>query len=80
LFESQIFNCYNQLYPEGYGKVPEAPGAAPRKTTLTSKFDIPGAQRVKLRYGPYKVPNMKRKNMLGVSGMLFNYPQRNIEK
>jgi hypothetical protein len=65
---------------EGYGTVAAPAGAAQIKTVLKSPFDIAGAQRVKIRYGPYKVPNMNKKNMIGATGMLYNYPHRNIQK
>jgi hypothetical protein len=38
----------------GYGKVPDIPGAAPRKVELTSRTPkIAGSKTVKIRYGPY---------------------------
>jgi hypothetical protein len=47
---------------------------APRATS------IPGSKSVKVRYGPYKVPNMGHKNALGEAGALWNYPDKQIEK
>jgi hypothetical protein len=42
----------------GYGKVADVPGAVARKTTLESRAKhIEGAKSIKIRYGPYKVPN-----------------------
>jgi hypothetical protein len=35
---------------------------------------------VKIRYGPYKVPSSTRKNFVGESGTLFNYPELNVER
>jgi hypothetical protein len=57
-------------------------GAAPRRADSESPLaaEVPGTKRVKIRYGPYKVPNMKFKNMLGEEGMLNNYPHTNMEK
>jgi hypothetical protein len=58
----------------GYGKV--APGAndAPNKVKMNSSYPLAGAQKIKLRYGPYMVPNMNKKNMAGEMGSLFNFP------
>ena len=43
--------------------------------TLTTEVKtIPGVRRVKLRYGPYKVPNMNKSSITGEMGMLWNYP------
>jgi hypothetical protein len=37
----------------GYGKVPDIPGAAPRRVELTSRTPkIAGSKTVKIRYGP----------------------------
>jgi len=47
---------------------------------METRTDVPGAYTVKLRYGPYRVPNMGHKNMLGEGGMLSNYPHGNLEK
>ena len=80
LLVSENMESFNTFNLAGYGTVPEAAGAPPRKTVLRSTFGIPEAQKVKIRYGPYKVPNMKKKNLIGIPGMLFNYPQRNIAK
>jgi hypothetical protein len=41
---------------------------------------IPESKTVKIRYGPYKVPRSSRKNFLGGSGTLFNYPDLNVER
>jgi hypothetical protein len=41
---------------------------------------IPGVRRVKLRYGPYRVPNMNKSSITGEMGMLWNYPDVKIEK
>lgn len=63
------------------GKVADPPGAAPRRQTLQSPSKLKGAKRVKIRSGPYKVPNMsKRSAMTGHAGMLENYPDSKIEK
>ncbi len=52
------------------------------RTEMTPRFSnlVPGSKTVKLRYGPYKVPNMMRKNGLGEAGSLWNYPDTNIAK
>ena len=45
-----------------------------------SQESIPGVRRVKLRYGPYRVPNMNKSSITGEMGMLWNYPDVKIEK
>jgi hypothetical protein len=66
---------------EGWGIQGPAPaGSAPPKEVIKSRTDIPGAQTVKMRYGPYKVPSSKIKNMLGEEGMLSNFPHMGMEK
>ncbi|KAE9977574.1 hypothetical protein BLS_001283 [Venturia inaequalis] len=62
------------------GKVPEQPGAAPRRVDLPSDSPVPGARRVKIRSGPYRVPNMMKTNPTGERGMLWNYPDLQIER
>jgi hypothetical protein len=47
---------------------------------MKSRIANPGAETIKIRYGPYKVPGALKKNMLGQEGMLANYPHSNIEK
>jgi hypothetical protein len=65
----------------GYGIVPDVPGAAPRKTELTNRVpQVAAAKTVKIRYGPYKVPNMSHKGATGEMGTLFNYPHVSVEK
>jgi hypothetical protein len=65
----------------GYGKVADVPGAAPRKVELASRTaQVPNAKTVKIRYGPYKVPNMSKKSITGESGTLYNYPHVSVEK
>jgi len=41
---------------------------------------MPGAKRLKYRYGPYMVPNMNRTSLVGEEGMLWNFPDLNIPK
>lgn len=62
------------------GRVDETPGAAPRRVELKSTQKIPGVKRVKLRYGPYKVPNMMIKSVMGEGGALWNCGDDKIEK
>lgn len=45
---------------------------------LPSKY--PGAKKIKLRYGPYSVPSMSKKNGIGAEGMLSNYPDDKLMK
>jgi hypothetical protein len=62
------------------GKVNDPPGAAPRKIDLPARVEVNGAKAVKIRYGPYKVPNMNVKNFLGEEGALWNYPDPRVDK
>lgn len=56
-------------------------GNAERRVKLTSRTpQVEGSETIKIRYGPYKVPKMSKKNMLGEGGMLSNYPHDNMEK
>jgi hypothetical protein len=49
----------------GYGRVADVPGAAPKKVQIESRAKhLAGAQSVKIRYGPYKVPNRKLKGLV----------------
>lgn len=60
--------------------MPEIFDAAPRRQDLQSDSPVPGARRVKIRSGPYKVPNMLKTNPTGERGMLWNYPDLQIER
>jgi hypothetical protein len=64
-----------------YGK---AYGKLPTRVDLPSKHpEVPGFKTVKIRYGPYKVPNMgitTRTPTGAEEGMLWNYPDTNIQK
>lgn len=62
------------------GKVADPPGAAPRRQLLKTPSQIPGVKRVKIRSGPYLVPNMGVKSISGHAGMLENYPDNGVEK
>jgi hypothetical protein len=57
------------------GKVAAVAGATAARQEITGAPTIAGAtvKRVKMRYGPYKVPNMKVSNILGEEGALWNY-------
>lgn len=82
-------------FQAGYGVVPDPPGAAPRKVVTKLNNQIEGAQTVKVRYGttlahvdgriilnnsgPFNVPAMTKKNLLGEYGMLANLPKRDLE-
>jgi hypothetical protein len=41
---------------------------------------IPGSKSIKMRYGPYSVPNAQHKNFLGEMGTLFNYPDLDVKR
>jgi hypothetical protein len=53
------------------GKVADPPGATPRRQLIQSDSKIAGVKRVKMRYGPYQVPNMGRTGLTGEAGSLW---------
>jgi hypothetical protein len=55
------------------GKVADPPGATSKRVEMAVRTKTTGAKTVKMRYGPYKVPNMKVTNILGEEGALWNY-------
>jgi hypothetical protein len=59
-------------------------GSLPTRVQLKPDHpEIPGSKTVKIRYGPYKVPRMSvtTRTLTGPEeGMLWNYPDTNIEK
>jgi hypothetical protein len=67
-----------------YGKVPGLAPNLPRKVEMPSKHpEVPGFKTIKVRYGPYKVPNMgvTTRTLTGPEeGMLWNYPDSGIQK
>jgi hypothetical protein len=75
-------NTLESVFNNGYGVVAEPAEAKgiPNRTISKSKLNIPGAKAVKIRYGPYKVPNAKFKDYYGLEGMLTNYPHVNVAK
>ncbi|KAE9980530.1 hypothetical protein EG328_000266 [Venturia inaequalis] len=62
------------------GKVADPPGAVSRRQVMPSRSKVAGAQTIKIRYGPYKVPSMSNKNGVGQGGGIFNFPDSNVEK
>jgi hypothetical protein len=65
----------------GYGRVADPAGATSKRVPLANRATtVPNAKTVKMRYGPYKVPNMGKKNIVGEEGSLWNYPDNRIEK
>jgi hypothetical protein len=60
------------------GKVPDPEGAVAKFVELEPR--VKGAKTVKVRYGPYKVPNMTVKNIAGEEGTLWNYPDNYVKK
>jgi hypothetical protein len=68
-------------FNKGYGKMPGGKDDAPRKVVLANRTpQLAEAKSVKLRYGPYLVPNATRKNDFGEMGSLYNYPDTEIER
>ncbi|KAF2669805.1 hypothetical protein BT63DRAFT_453988 [Microthyrium microscopicum] len=78
----QLGGLIGGLTNAGYGKVADPPGHAPRKEELKSPMSIPGVtiKRVKIRAGPYKVPDMGTKSVTGHSGMLESYYDPTVQK
>jgi hypothetical protein len=71
------------LIDAGYGKVADPPGAAPKRVETSSPLaaKVPGAKRIKIRSGPYKVPDMNRNSpTTGHAGMLEAYMDNTILK
>jgi hypothetical protein len=64
----------------GAGKVPDPPGALPRRIEMPSDINVAGAKKIKIRNGPYRVPNMGVKSFSGHAGMLEGYLERGVEK
>lgn len=66
----------------GYGKSWSVFSGLSSRVVMTPKYsrEVPGSQTVKLRYGPYTVPSMMKKNGLGEGGSLWNYPDTSITK
>jgi len=75
----QIVGTITSLLGKG-GKVSHPAGAAPLRVNLQSDSPITGVKRVKIRNGPYQVPNINRTSLVGESGMLWNFPDLSITK
>jgi hypothetical protein len=71
---SPHFASHTLTIAAGYGKMKPSPGDAPLRVEMTPRYALAGTKTVKMRYGPYKVPNMNKKNMVGEYGSLFNWP------
>lgn len=71
----------NKLILAGYGVVSPGANPLPRRVFEESRTpQIAGSKTVKIRYGPYKVPNAGVKNIVGESGVLYNHPHINVER
>jgi hypothetical protein len=66
--------------PAGYGIVKVATPLPARTIETTRTPQIAGSKTVKIRYGPYSVPNASKKNIAGENGVLYNYPHINVER
>jgi hypothetical protein len=64
----------------GYGRVPESLDVAPKRVAVQSRTTVPGSKTVKIRYGPFKVPNRNKRSLLGLDGMLTNVTITQAEK
>ena len=67
-----------------YGKTALSGGMLPTRVEVPPTHpEVPGSKTVKIRYGPYRVPSMgvTTKTLTGnEEGMLWNYPDTNIQK
>jgi len=75
----QIIGIFTSMMGKG-GKVADPPGFSPKRVTMTTTSKVSGAKRIKMRYGPYSVPNMNKTSIMGENGMLWNYPDLAIPK
>jgi hypothetical protein len=75
----QILGTLTSMLGKG-GKVADPPGAGPKKVALQTDSKVAGAKRIKIRSGPYSVPNMNKTSLVGEAGMLWNYPDTAIIK
>ncbi|KAF2666057.1 hypothetical protein BT63DRAFT_458422 [Microthyrium microscopicum] len=75
----QIVGTITNLLGKG-GKVADPAGFAPKRVVMETTSKVAGVKRIKMRYGPYMVPNMNKTSLVGESGMLWNYPDLAIPK
>jgi hypothetical protein len=47
---------------------------------MAPRVKADNAKTIKIRHGPYKVPNMNSKNLLGEEGSLWNYGDVDVFK
>jgi hypothetical protein len=66
--------------PAGYGVVSVAKPLERRVYEAARTPQVAGSKTLKIRYGPYRVPNAGKKNIVGESGVLYNYPHLNVER
>jgi hypothetical protein len=79
-FDQTLETDYESAAANGWGKVAHPAGAAPQRRDETSTFPVPGAKKIVMRHGPYKVPGMSKKSTSGHAGMLESYIDKQIEK
>ena len=58
----------------------ERQGIAPKRQEMPSNHPFPGVKRVKIRSGPYNVPNMTFELPSGAHGMLWNWGDTSVDK
>lgn len=65
-----------------YGKVSDYSTRVARVQNLPARkaSTVPNSKTVKLRYGPYTVPSMSKKNGLDDEGSLWNFPDKDVPK
>jgi hypothetical protein len=64
----------------GYGLVARKANDLPEREVLQRRTQTTGSKTIKIRYGPFKIPNASIKNMAGEMGMLFNYPMDKVAR
>jgi hypothetical protein len=64
-------DCFANAFTGKGGKVADPPGAAPKRVEMKSTSEVAGVKRIKMRYGPYSVPNMNKTSLVGEPGALW---------
>jgi hypothetical protein len=79
-FTQEIHEYRRLTFERKYGKVADPAGAGPRIIQLSPREKTPGSKTMKIKYGPYLVPNAGHKNRVEEEGMLSNYADIGVLK
>jgi len=63
-----------------YGKTAAPAGAKTGRVAIDAREPTAGSQSVKVRYGPYLVPNKNIVNKAMEPGELHNFPEQKVDK